>query len=119
MSKAPVGSVLKAADIAAKPGIPPEYLVQVFSMLKAAGIVESVRGKRGGYRLAKPPREITVAEVMEAVESLAEPAVDLEPVLEEVLQRAAQAAKAALVGVSFEELRRREQECKEIISYSI
>jgi len=44
------------------------YLEQIFSRLRRAGLVESVRGRTGGYRLGRQASEITVAEVMAAVE---------------------------------------------------
>ncbi len=43
------------------------YLEQLFAMLRRAGLVDSVRGRSGGYRLARPAHDITVAEVMSAV----------------------------------------------------
>lgn len=45
------------------------YLEQVFSLLKRAGVVTSVKGAQGGYLLAKPPREITVYQIMEGLET--------------------------------------------------
>lgn len=44
------------------------YLEQIFARLRRAGLVESVRGRTGGYRLGRPADGITVAEVMAAVE---------------------------------------------------
>ena len=44
------------------------YLEQLFLKLRRSGLVESERGRAGGYRLGRPASEITVAEVMTAVE---------------------------------------------------
>lgn len=44
------------------------YLEQLFQQLRRAGLVESARGRTGGYRLGRAAREITVAEIMAAVE---------------------------------------------------
>ena len=44
------------------------YLEQIFLRLRRAGLVESVRGRAGGYRLGRPASEITVAEILTAVE---------------------------------------------------
>ena len=44
------------------------YLEQLFAKLRRAGLVESARGRAGGYRLARPASEISVAEIMDAVE---------------------------------------------------
>ncbi len=61
-------------SISEKLGISKIYLEQVFSLLKRAKLVVSIKGAQGGYRLAKPAIKITVAEVLHAVEqSLFEP----------------------------------------------
>lgn len=44
------------------------YLEQIFLRLRRAGLVESERGRSGGYRLCRPPSEIMVADIMTAVE---------------------------------------------------
>ncbi len=69
-------------------GTSANYLVQILIELKAAGLVSSVRGKQGGYRLAKVPREISLGDVWRAVdgEMLDSPALTDEqcaPVLRE------------------------------------
>ncbi len=52
--------------------MPPRFLVQIPLQLKGAGLVASVRGASGGYKLVKPPREITLGQVMELIEGSAE-----------------------------------------------
>jgi Rrf2 family transcriptional regulator, iron-sulfur cluster assembly transcription factor len=44
------------------------YLEQIFGRLRRAGLVESARGRAGGYRLSRPAADITVAEIMTAVD---------------------------------------------------
>ncbi len=44
------------------------YLEQLFQQLRRAGLVDSARGRSGGYKLGRPARDITVAEVMAAVD---------------------------------------------------
>ena len=56
------------SEIAARQDISLAYLEQLFVKLRRAGLVESVRGPGGGYRLARPASEIRVTEVLEAVE---------------------------------------------------
>ncbi len=46
------------------------YLEQIFSRLKDHGLVEGIRGPRGGYRLPRDAREITVAQIVNAVEDV-------------------------------------------------
>ena len=55
-------------DIAQRQAIPEKYLEQLLRPLKTSGVVISTRGSRGGYQLAREPREVTVLEVVEAVE---------------------------------------------------
>ena len=56
------------AEIAARQEISLAYLEQLFARLRRRGVVESVRGPGGGYRLAKPATHTTVAEVVHAVD---------------------------------------------------
>ena len=60
--------LVSLSEISKRQDISLPYLEQLFVKLRRAGLVEAVRGPGGGYRLAKPPAEIRVSEVMEAVE---------------------------------------------------
>ena len=55
-------------DIAERTGLPQPYLEQILLALKGAGLVRSKRGVGGGYVLARPPEEITLADIVAAVE---------------------------------------------------
>ncbi|MEI9931624.1 MAG: Rrf2 family transcriptional regulator [Rhizomicrobium sp.] len=57
-------------EITARQGVPQRYLEQVMQQLVRAGVLKGVRGPRGGYRLAKERRRITVGEVVRVAESL-------------------------------------------------
>jgi Rrf2 family protein len=59
--------VKKSAIVSAQ-RIPPKFLENILAELRHAGLVESQRGSDGGYWLARPPAEISVADVMRAVE---------------------------------------------------
>jgi Rrf2 family protein len=59
---------LQLRCIAAEHGIPSRFLVQILLQLKGAGLVASTRGAAGGYRLARPPQEITLADVIAVIE---------------------------------------------------
>ncbi len=63
------GEPVRIRTIAGRHGIPSRFLVQILLQLKGAGLVVSTRGAAGGYRLAKPPEEITLLEVMSVVDS--------------------------------------------------
>lgn len=62
------GTARKVEEMGTAQGIPPKYLVQILIELKSKQIVKSVRGKEGGYLLARPPAEITLGEVIRSVE---------------------------------------------------
>jgi Rrf2 family transcriptional regulator, iron-sulfur cluster assembly transcription factor len=56
------------ADIAGAQQLSLAYLEQLFGRLRRAGLVASARGPGGGYRLARPPGAISIAEIVEAVD---------------------------------------------------
>lgn len=62
------GEYITVISISEKLGISKIYLEQVFSLLKRGGIVTSVKGAQGGYLLTRMPRQITVYDVLSAVE---------------------------------------------------
>lgn len=63
-----LGDPVQIRAIADEHGIPSRFLVQILLQLKSAALVTSTRGAAGGYRLARPPREISLAEVIDAIE---------------------------------------------------
>jgi Rrf2 family protein len=67
------GQTLPATKLAEYHEVPAAYLAKHLQSLSRAGLVESVPGPRGGYRLARRPAEITVLDVVEAIEG-SEPA---------------------------------------------
>ena len=66
------GGVTQVAEIAARQTIPDRYLEQMLTSLRRGGILHSIRGPKGGYRLAKPPADISVAEVVSCLEGSAQ-----------------------------------------------
>jgi len=62
------GVPVPLAEIAAHDGLPLAYLEHLVARLRKAGLVASRRGSHGGYMLARPSTEITMAEVVEALE---------------------------------------------------
>ncbi|MGD0083906.1 MAG: Rrf2 family transcriptional regulator [Acidimicrobiales bacterium] len=55
-------------DIAERTGLPQPYLEQILLALKGAGLVRSKRGVGGGYVLARPPEQITLGQIVSAVD---------------------------------------------------
>ena len=68
LSLLPTGKVVEARLIAEDENIPTRFLLKIFPRLIQAGIVESHRGTGGGYALARKPADITLKDVVEAVE---------------------------------------------------
>ncbi|MDJ0787004.1 MAG: Rrf2 family transcriptional regulator [Myxococcota bacterium] len=62
------GRPVQVRVIGERQGIPGRYLEQIFQRLRRARLVQGKRGPGGGYVLARPPAEITVREILEAVE---------------------------------------------------
>lgn len=61
-------SVVRIQTISAAQNIPKRFLEQILNDLKAAGVLESRRGIAGGYRLRRPPEEVTLAEIIRHIE---------------------------------------------------
>jgi Rrf2 family transcriptional regulator, cysteine metabolism repressor len=57
-------------QVAERRGIPVQFLEQLFSTLRRAGILTSHRGAKGGYTLARPPEQINVLEVVQALDGV-------------------------------------------------
>ena len=61
------GQAAQAKEIAERQNIPLRFLERILQDLRKAGIVDARRGPRGGYALAKPPAEVSLARVLDAV----------------------------------------------------
>ena len=59
---------VKIEDIARAGGVPPKFLESILVQLKRAGLVDSKRGAEGGYWLARGPEEVSVADVLRAID---------------------------------------------------
>jgi len=62
------GARAATSQIAAEQHIPPSFLAKIVSQLSVAGLLNTSRGARGGVTLARPPEEITLLEVVEAID---------------------------------------------------
>jgi Rrf2 family transcriptional regulator, cysteine metabolism repressor len=63
----PSGAPMTVERLAAEQEVPPKFLVQILIELKSQNIVKSLRGKEGGYLLARAPAEITLGDVLRCV----------------------------------------------------
>jgi Rrf2 family protein len=103
---------LQVRKIAAAHDIPSGFLVQILLQLKSAGLVTSTRGAAGGYRLSRPPDEISVWDVMSVIEGEARsPAATSRSsaagALGETWERAAESSRQVLQSTTFAELTER------------
>ena len=62
------GTVVKTDDLAKAQGIPPQFLVDILSDLRTDRLVRSRRGREGGYELARPAAEISIADVLRCID---------------------------------------------------
>ena len=72
------GQCIKVKEIAGRQGISEKYLEQIIAMLNKGGYVNSVRGAQGGYRLAKPPGECILGDILRLTEGSLAPVACLE-----------------------------------------
>ena len=68
LAAAPDEKPVKGERIATAQTIPLRFLENILMQLRHAGLVESRRGAEGGYRLARPPAEVTLADVIRAID---------------------------------------------------
>ena len=105
----PTGESLRAEDLAAEQGVPVNYLAQILADLRAQGIVQSVRGKTGGYLLARPPAQISLGSVLRATEGAVLDTAALSgkgcpPELSRAWQKLRQTLEAAAEAITFQQL---------------
>ncbi len=107
---------IQARSIARRQAIPARFLEQVLHAMKKAGLVTSLRGAQGGYVLTKKPGQVSVAEILEALDGPLSPATGAngqspsrrptrsELLLGKVWEQVHQAERHVLEAISVEEL---------------
>ena len=107
------GAPVTIIRISEKLGISKIYLEQVFSLLKRAGLVHSLKGSQGGYQLSRRPGEISAYDILSAIElgllEVPDKAAEKMPVLDRALatriyQPLDQAIHASLSSVTLEDI---------------
>ncbi len=68
LASLPAGAVVSARELAEAQAIPPRFVLKIMHALTRAGLVESRRGPAGGFGLARPAAEISLLDVIEALE---------------------------------------------------
>ena len=112
--------LLQIKDIAARCDIPHQFLEQIFNRLGKTGIIRSVRGKNGGYELAVPPKQITVLQIVTALEGEIKfvPKSGSGDVIAELFQEAEDNLKKIL-SVSLDDLVTRQHSLQKNVTYNI
>ena len=107
------GEPVRIGRIAEQNGIPKRFLVQILLQLKHSGLVVSLRGASGGYRLGHPPDSISLANILEAVEgkqdkrSLTTANSQFAPVLNDVRHELAEVQQQRLAAITLADLAER------------
>jgi Rrf2 family protein len=114
------GKPVLLADIARRQGLSKRYLERLFTQMRSAGIIRSVRGAAGGYVLNRPAEDIMISEVVEslegpirAVDCVSDPARCARSgqcVTFELWQRLGECIKEKLSGITLADLRKRQIE---------
>ena len=96
------GARLNAAQLAEETGLPGPTVAKLVSRLAAAGLLKSIRGAHGGFKLARPAAAITLADIVEAGkhDCTLEPGCSLRP----RWPRVNEALRGALAGIALAEL---------------
>ena len=109
---------------------PSKFLEQVLSELKKGGFIESRRGKVGGYILSKPPKKITLGEVLRFVDSSLQPIACVDKsysdckslhkcVFRPIWQRVFKATSDIVDHITFEDLAKQNESAQKVPMYSI
>lgn len=113
--------LLQIREIARLKNIPRQYLEQIFNQLGKARIIRSVRGKNGGYKLARHPREILASEIIALLEGGIE-FVDDRGAQDEVIDEFFRVAEEKLLdafAISLEELVARQRLRRNVLIFDI
>jgi Rrf2 family transcriptional regulator, cysteine metabolism repressor len=121
---------VQAKLIARRQSIPVRFLEQVLHAMKKGGLISSLRGAQGGYVLSRKPSDMSVADVLEALEGPAlhtgmngrsYPIIKSDALLAKIWDRVAEAEHRVLEGITIEELagQQREIEQQRTLMYHI
>ena len=115
--------LVQVSIIAEKQGIPIKYLEQILLQLKNAGLIESVRGKYGGYRLAKSPAEISLAEVLRRIKGpilqISDTAAQKKSIFSGIWKEIEGSIVKILENINFEDIVNKAKGMEGVMSYQI
>lgn len=78
LAQQPAGEYISLKSISQRQAVSMKYMEAIVATLNKAGMVESLRGKKGGYRLTRKPREYTVGEILKLTEGSLAPVTCLD-----------------------------------------
>ena len=115
---------LQISSIASRQKIPLKFLTQILLELKQLGLVESVRGQKGGYLLVKAPQEISLRQVIQHFEksyfSLRSRKQKKEAnILASIMDEVEEQARGALDRITFDDIAARERNLKTVPMFTI
>jgi Rrf2 family protein len=116
------GGPCQIREIAKSQKIPIRYLEQLLLLLKRRGLVSSTRGKKGGYNLVKHPSDVSVLEMVEALEGpieLTNKKMKRSPAVYEAFNKIEANVKADLKGMALEDLVFRKRKEDRALLYNI
>jgi Rrf2 family protein len=109
--------------ISKRQNIPRRYLVQILIQLKRMGLVDSIRGKQGGYNLSKPPNKITLGELIRETGGPLLPVANMttkkDAVFVKVWQEVEDSMAHILDKISFEDIANKAKKMKRALVYQI
>lgn len=120
LAQAKTSKPVQIKGISARAGIPQNYLEQLLSLLRRAGLVSSVRGAHGGYLLAHKPEDILIKDIFVALEGSLD-VVDnsIDNKVLDMFYAESNEKLAAIFEISLADLEQYQQRLSEQINYSI
>src|SRR4051794_21488295 len=110
------GSPVPIGDVAARRDMSPQFLESLFVTLRRGGVLQSQRGVKGGYSLARPAEKITALEVVELLEGeVGAGAAALGPPWDEIAEQ----VRTALAGTTIADVAQREAHDAGVAMYQI
>lgn len=73
LARQPRGSVISLTEISEAQNIPDKFLAKIFQSMTRAGILKSHRGVRGGFSLIRSPKQVTIGEILDAIQGDTDP----------------------------------------------
>lgn len=114
---------LQISEISRRQDISVQFLTQILITLKQLGYTESVRGKKGGYLLARSPEMIKLDQVVldfgNVGYCVAERPIDQQGVMNEIWSEVDQVVLKAMAGITFEDIANRQKSSENIVMFDI